>query len=407
MTNSKGSDSKGSDSNRSGFNGSGLDGARRYDVDWLRVLAFILLIYYHIGMFYVAEWGWHVKSQYQSEFLQYLMLLVNQWRMALIFFISGFALCMVEPKISAKQLLSIRFYRVLIPLILGMYLIVPPQVYYEAVANFGYSDGYWAFWLAYIDPATTALPAMNHGELGLLTWNHLWYLAYLWCYTLLYLALRPLLMPLGEQLRKRNTHVATLFLLPVALLTVYGVWLKPIFPKTNGLFDDWYNHAIYFSIFILGYLGAKSVTNWQSIIRYRRIWLIGGLGCYVGLMIIIKSGLVVLEGPFWEGLAGRLIIQPWVYANLWFWLLAVVGYGGAYLNKGSGTLSYLNEAILPWYIVHQTIVIVLAIFLSKFALGGTIEPLVLIVATFASCALCYEIIRRVTLLRFIFGMKLN
>ena len=64
---------------------------RRYDLDWLRVLAFGLLILYHTGMFYVADWGWHVKSVHQSEWLQLPMLLSNQWRMPLIFLVSGLA----------------------------------------------------------------------------------------------------------------------------------------------------------------------------------------------------------------------------------------------------------------------------------------------------------------------------
>ena len=83
---------------------------RRYDVDWLRSLAFILLIFYHIGMFYVADWGWHVKSEYQSQFLKNIMLLVNQWRMPLIFLISGIALSLVEHKISLFQLFKMEIH---------------------------------------------------------------------------------------------------------------------------------------------------------------------------------------------------------------------------------------------------------------------------------------------------------
>jgi len=65
---------------------------RLYYVDWLRTLVFVLLIFYHIGMLYVEDWEFHVKSQYQSKSLQYFMILVNQWRMPLVFLVSGFAL---------------------------------------------------------------------------------------------------------------------------------------------------------------------------------------------------------------------------------------------------------------------------------------------------------------------------
>ena len=73
---------------------------RRYDIDALRVIAFCLLILYHCGMFYVADWGWHVKSAHQSEFLQVLMLLANQWRMALLFMISGMAAAFMLRRLS-------------------------------------------------------------------------------------------------------------------------------------------------------------------------------------------------------------------------------------------------------------------------------------------------------------------
>ena len=94
---------------------------RRYDIDWLRTLAFILLIFYHIGQFYVTDWGWHVKSAYQSDFLKNIMLVVNQWRMPLIFLISGVALSLVEPKISNIKLLKTRFVRVFIPLVMHVF----------------------------------------------------------------------------------------------------------------------------------------------------------------------------------------------------------------------------------------------------------------------------------------------
>ncbi|MFT5573515.1 MAG: glucan biosynthesis protein C [Cryomorphaceae bacterium] len=375
---------------------------RRHDVDWLRVLAFITLIFYHIGMFYVADWGWHVKSQYQSEFLQYFMLLVNQWRMPLIFFISGFALCMVEGKFSARKIVSIRFYRVLIPLILGMYLIVPPQVYYEAIAKLSYSGSYWTFWLDYIDADTTLLPDMHHSPLGMLTWNHLWYLAYLWCYTLVYLVIKPILTRVGSLIQRSSINSLCLVLVPVGILTVYGLWLKPLFPKTNALTDDWYNHAVYFSVFLFGYFAAKSELIWQTIIRDRRIWLGVAVVCYLLLMVLNKTDWLNLYGPVWS-----VLIQACVYTNMWLWILAVIGFSGAHLNKSSATLSYLNEAILPLYILHQSVTIIIAANLSQLLLGGAVEACILVLGTFATCAVLYELIRRWKPTRFIFGMKLN
>lgn len=375
---------------------------RRYDIDWLRILAFILLIFYHIGLYYVAEWGWHVKSQYQSEFLQYFMLLVNQWRMPLIFFISGLVLSIVEPKMSTLQLFKLRFLRIFVPLVIGIYLIIPPQVFYEAVSNLGYGDSYWNFWQQYTQPNTNILPEMHHSELGLFTWNHLWYLLYLWVYTLVYLVIRPIILLVANRLKSYTLSTLMMFCVPIVVLTIFGLWLKPLYPKTYALIDDWYHHGIFFSVFLFGYFVAKLDKAWQAIVAHRRFSISIAFCSYSTLMIITKTDWISLNGYLWNA-----FIQVWVYTNMWSWLLAAVGYAGAYLNKPNSILTYLNEAILPWYILHQTAIIIIAVKLSPLALGGFYEPALLVVGTFATCALLYSFIRRWNILRFIFGMKLK
>lgn len=375
---------------------------RRHDIDCLRVLAFITLIFYHIGMFYVSDWGWHVKSSYQSHSLQYLMLLVNPWRMALIFFISGFALCMVEPKITWLNLVKIRLLRVLIPLFIGIHLIVPPQVYFEAMANFSYSDNYWSFWLEYLDTSTTLLPQMHVSSEGLLTWNHLWYLAYLFSYTLVYLCLKPLFNLVGNWLAQKNLSALSMVMIPILILTVCNLWLKPLYPKTNALVGDWYNHAVYFSVFVIGYLAAKFERYLETIKKHRKIFFMTACTTYLLLMVLFKG-----HWPSLNDVLPEALFQFVISANTWLWILAVVGYAAQYLNKPSPLLSYLNEAILPWYILHQTVIIVLAVSLNSYSLGAGLEASLVIIGTFSCCAFLYELIKRWRVTRFVFGMKLG
>jgi len=375
---------------------------RRYEVDWLRTLAFMLLIFYHIGMYYVADWSWHIKSQHQSELLQYFMLLVNQWRMPLIFFISGLVLSLVEPKVNTMELLKLRFFRVFLPLVIGMYLIVPPQAYYEAVVKLDYTGSFVAFWLEYIYPSTGLLPEMHHSELGLLTWNHLWYLMYLWVYTLAYLAIKPILIRIGIRFKHSTPSKFLIFCFPIVALTTMGLFLQPLYPKTNALFDDLYNHGIYFSVFLFGYFTAKSDGAWQTIINYRRLWIMSAILSYLTLMMINKTDWFSLNGYMADK-----FLHVLVYTNLWSWLLTVVSYAGACLNRPSERLRYLNQAILPWYILHQTVIIVIAVQLKPLALGGLYEPVLLVAGTFAMCAALYSIIQRWNILRFMFGMTLK
>ena len=390
----------------------GLD-ERRYDIDWLRSLAFILLIFYHIGMYYVFDWGWHIKSQYQSEFLQNIMIMVNRWRMPLIFLISGIALSLVEHKITAANLLKMRFTRVFIPLVIGMYLIVPPQLYAELVQNEGFQGSYWTFWQFYIDPNTAQYPNYNNGPLGLLTWNHLWYLAYLWHYTLIFVLFKFAFDYSREFFSKINLPIGILFILVVSYLCAIGMWLRPLFPTTHALVDDWYKHALYFSIFIFGYLLAKSPTVWSAIIRQRRTWFYIAVVGYACTLLLHEGRIGTLLAAWGVDtkqvgsmLMTRVIINWIIYANMLSWLFLVVGYAGKYLNKPSRLLSYMNDAVLPWYILHQSVTIMIAMWLYQFQLGPVVEPILVTLFTFLSCAIGYELIKRNTITRFAFGLKL-
>ena len=134
------------------------DTGRRYELDWLRSIAFALLILYHIGMYYVADWGWHIKSEQTFTGLQDLMILTNPWRMSLLFLLAGMALSLVLPRISRLKLLGLRSTRLLIPLLFTMFVVVVPQVYYEALSQQLIQPGYLQFWWQYVNPVTDLLP---------------------------------------------------------------------------------------------------------------------------------------------------------------------------------------------------------------------------------------------------------
>ena len=97
--------------------------SRRFDLDWLRVGVFGLLIFYHIGMLYVLNWEFHFKSQYQWQGLEMLMLLVSPWRMAILWFISGVAIRFLLVKVSIEKFIFLRSIRLLLPLLFGIQLL--------------------------------------------------------------------------------------------------------------------------------------------------------------------------------------------------------------------------------------------------------------------------------------------
>jgi glucan biosynthesis protein C len=384
---------------------------RHYDLDWLRTLAFGLLILYHIGMYYVADWGWHIKSDVTSEALQNLMVLPNQWRMSLLFFISAMALALAQQRSSRVSLFGLRSNRLLIPLLCGMFIVVVPQVYFEALSQQLIESGYLSFWWQYINPNTELLRD-HHSPIGLLTWNHLWFLPYLWCYSVLVLLSAPLLNALARLLQPVPGSIALLVVMAVLIAAWY--FLRQAYPSSHALLNDWYNHAKYFSVFIAGYLFALQANWWQRVISARSYFLVSAIICYC-LIIADREGLLdSIPASFAESVTGRLLIGVVLALNHWSWILALVGYAGRYLNrptnkldKNGSLLHYSNNAILPWYMLHQTLIIVFAVWLKPLALPVGIEAIALIVLTCLGCWAGYELIKRFWLSRWLFGLKVK
>ena len=160
---------------------------RRNDLELLRIVALFILIFYHTGMLYVSGWGFHYKSEYQSETMANWMLLVNPWRMSLLWLISGVALRHALHKYGAWHSLQQRCVRLLLPLLFGVLVVVPPQLFIEMAGkaqlpeNFSYLDFYQAFWHLK-DPL---FAQYKSGILPHMDVNHLWYLRELWKFSLL------------------------------------------------------------------------------------------------------------------------------------------------------------------------------------------------------------------------------
>lgn len=380
------------------------DSGRRYELDWLRTIAFALLILYHIGMYYVADWGWHIKSEQTFTGLQDLMILTNPWRMSLLFLLAGMALSLVLPRISRLKLFGLRSKRLLIPLLFTMFVVVVPQVYYEALSQQLIQPGYLQFWWQYINPVTDLLPD-HHSPIGLLTWNHAWFIPYLWCYSLLVLLFYPLLNVVSQarwvqQLQGR-------YALTLVLGLLFWAWwmLNADFPSTHALVDDWYNHAKYFLVFIAGFLLARQDLWWQQIVQNRRLCLLIALCCYC-LIIAERHDLFdYYSGPTHSKTVHNTFFGSVLVLNHWLWLVAVLGYAGAYLaHTNSPLLRYCNDAVLPWYILHQTLIILFAAWLKPLAIPAVAEFPLLLALTLSGCYLGYELIRRVSLLRWCFGL---
>ncbi len=391
--------------------------SRRHDLDWIRVGAFLLLILYHVGMFYVP-WGWHVKSSHEVNGLIPAMLLTNPWRLTLLFLVSGAATRFLFDGLERKgaavgRLAGSRVLRLLPPLIFAMFVVVPPQSYYEIVeALRGYLAGadpyhnaYTAdFWIKY----ATASGDWCDGDgcLTTPTWNHMWFVAYLLVYSLVLAGLlavtRGAFKRLGGVMEKALSGWG-LLIWPILFLAAIRWWLAPIFPITHALTDDWYNHALSFSAFLFGFLIARSETLKQSFIRIRLPALILGLIGWVGWTAYVLSFPETSAAVPGDVLRRTMRV---VYAvQQWSFIAAILGYGARYLTRGGPLLRYLTIGVFPFYIAHQTIIVVAGHHLAKLGLPLIAEAGLIIGITVVGCWLTYEIARRIGWFGLVLGVR--
>jgi glucans biosynthesis protein C len=377
-------------------------GQRRYDLDWVRIGAFMLLILYHVGMYYVT-WDWHVKSPQASATIEPLMMLTSPWRLSLLFLVSGVATAYLLARQGAGGFLRSRSTRLLIPLIFGMLVIVPPQSYLEVVEKLRYAGGFAEFYRLYI----TGFHGFCRGGDCLImpTWNHLWFVAYLWVYTaVLYIAVRiaPPVIPWLRRLAERRLSGVGILFWPLAYLCAIRLGLAPRFPANHALIGDWYNHALYFGMFLLGFALAGVRGAWGSLERTRWITL--------GLAVLGWAFLIAYFGAYSDDadippLALRLFARCIYGAEQWLAIAAIIGFAHRHLIHDNAARRYLTSAIFPVYILHQTVIVVVAHALKPSHLYPPVEAVLLVLVTAATCFLSYEAIRRVRLLRPLFGLE--
>jgi hypothetical protein len=371
---------------------------RRVDLDWVRISAFGLLIFYHVGMLYVS-WGFHIKSEHRITALEPLMLVLNPWRLALLFLVSGVATRCMMQKYAIVPLLRSRSVRLLIPLVFGMFVIVPPQSYLQIVEALGYPAGFVDFYLRhYLAFGSQFCP---NPCIILPTWNHLWFVVYLWVYTMalggVLMAFPDLLGPVEKVLGSVLSGVLVL-VLPPLLLAAYRLLLYPSFPMTHALLGDWYDHAQFATVFLFGFLLARTDAVWAGIERQRWPALLLAIAVFASFLALFTTRHGGLPLKIYGGFA---------YGGYqWFCIVAVLGFARRWLTSDSAARRYLTDAIFPYYIVHQTAIIVIAHALRGQGLPAWLEASIVIAGTAASCALSYEIIRRVNILRPLFGLKL-
>lgn len=369
---------------------------RRADLDWLRVLAFGLLIFYHAGMAW-SGWSWHVTSPDSLDGLREAMRFLNRWRMPLIFLVSGAAIMLALGDRTPAAFVRDRLKRLALPLAFGMAVIVPPQVYLERLYR-GQVTGSFLQWLPHAFDGV--YPQGN------LSWHHLWFVAYVLVLTLVLL---PVFLwarsPSGRAAVAKSGRIAARFglqwtmVLPLAASTL---WLAPISWNINGLVGDWHGLVSYGALLLYGAFIFGSSDMLASLERQRFFSLAVGILVYAWLYAGYFAGTVRPTIPP----EARPLFALLSAVNVMAWLFAIIGFAHRHLTRRPAFLAEATEAVYPFYLIHQTVTVVAVYWLLKMGAPPVAGFTMAVVATFAGTWLIYAgLVRPWPWLRPLFGMK--
>lgn len=293
-----------------------------------------------------------------------------------------------------------RFLRLFVPLIFGMLIIVPPQVYSERVFD-GDFVGSFIAWYPHTFQGTYS---MDNPASGNLSWHHLWFLAYLFVFSLILLPLfwylrredkKPLISRIADFLAKPGA-----IFLPAIPLIVYNLTLRPIYGYGNqNLINDWANFLFYTTIFFYGFLLVSDGRILQTVQRNRFTALIAGVICILAIYLVDSDTFALPTTA-----KGGFLLTVYAIA-CWLWLTSIIGIGSLLVNFTNRLLKYATDAVLPVYILHQTIIVTTGFYVIQWHTPVLVKYFFIIIATLFGALAIYEVVRRINVTRFLFGIK--
>ena len=370
---------------------------RLYYLDWLRVLAMVGIFFFHNARFFDEITDWHVKNATTGIGPTIIVAFLDGWIMPFFFLLAGAGSYFALRFRNSGQFAGERTMRLLIPLVFGMFIILVPQAYFEAVSHGEQLGGYNFFQIYGLYLQT--LPELN--------WFHLWFLAYLFVFSLIAL---PVFLPFGKAAKSVIARAAVILDKPWTLLPllVISIAVIDILITPTGFWGHrgtgGWNILSYLLFFLLGYL-LFSDTRLLEIVKRLRWYFLGAGIILSGLAFIFVDQFVEAEDYF--GTASYNLAHLVRSMNSWAWMLAFIGIAARFLNFNNRFLGYAGEAVLPFYVLHQTVIISIGFYVVQWDMGVMPKYLIIAATSFIGIMAIYELlVRRLKPLRFLFGMRL-
>ncbi|MGN7158653.1 acyltransferase family protein [Sphingomonas sp. SAFR-052] len=368
---------------------------RHYGLDWLRIAAFTLLIPYHVALAF-SPWHWIVSSGHVYPALVAPMAALTPWRLGLLFAVSGYAGAMLFARAGdATAFAGERSRRLLIPLAFAMVAVVPLEMWVR-VREAGYARDYLHFRL--FDAWTSG----THWGVKFPSWEHLWFLVYLWAYTMIVAGLTASRRALAW-LDRAATCLAVghrLLWAPMAATVAARLALLFVIPERQGLFRDWAGHSQFLTLFVLGFLIARHPPLWRALHRCWRpaalLALLGG-GAAIAVEVAYPGTAVPPHALMAVSRAGRSVMA-------WGMVVTLFHLADAHANRDHRWRRSLGQAVFPAYIVHHPAIVLATWCTLPLALAPGVQAAVILTATIAACGATVALARLVPIFGILVGV---
>jgi glucan biosynthesis protein C len=387
---------------------------RYYYLDWLRLFAILIVFFHHCSKIF----DYHTTTVYNtvrsptlSAFREFNFL----WIMPIFFFISGASVYFSLKSRKAGEFVKERILRILIPLIfIGTFIINPPYIYIERLFDGKTVSGFIQWYPHFFDGMW---PKGNFAPLGVGT--HLWYLMYLFVFSLIILPLfsrseksgRVYFSNLSTHLEKPwvllflfvpiSVAAAAFELMGLGVMRVVGGW-DPI------------SFLLYF---LYGYLIFSNTQRLETISKYSTISLVAAIvltifyidshfGINLTIPGVTRHNIHGIEANISTNLPVTAAVQALRGLLGWFWIIGLLGIGKRFLNFSNRFLAYGGEAVLPFYILHHTIILIIGFSILQWSSSISTKFFATASISFFIIMGLYELlVRRLNIIRFLFGMK--
>lgn len=363
---------------------------RQYYIDWIRIFLIFSVFLFHVGMVF-NNWDWHIKNDIRLDSLTPIMHFLHAWRMPLLFLVSGAGTRFALGVRSNGQYAAERTRRLFIPLLAGILILVPVQVYIEKINQY---PSLFNFYLHFFDGVYPK---------GNFSWHHLWYLVYLFFISMIFIPFISFFRSTRYAAFERGVEKLASFkggLLLLYVPLIGSQWLlKPYFPhETHDFINDWAMICLDFLYFLFGFvlLGNSKVVDF--IVRDRRIWL--------SITLVAATIMFSIMYVFYAIPGIWLLYDILALLLCWTIGLTILAFAKKYVNVDNSWRKQLNRAIYPVYLLHQPILIVIAYFVVQLQVPVLLKALIISILTLVVVWAVYRfMILPFNAARLLFGLK--